>query len=311
MTNHHLQANPETVRWGMFDASFAPVIEVDSGDVVTVDCLSGEPDDLPDGFEIVPGHREVLAQCEQGPGPHLITGPIAVRGAVPGDVLEVRILDIRLRQNWGWNVIVPGLGTLPEDFPEKRRVHIPLDMQSGEALMPWGSKLKLHPFMGIMACAPPREWGRICSIIPRAHGGNMDNKELVPGNTLYLPVWTEGASFLTGDGHALQGDGEVCITAIETSLTGTFQLLVRKDMHLQLPRAETPTHHITMAFDPDLDEAVKVALRDMINLIRERSSLSKEDAYMLCSLTADLRVTQTVDIHKGIHVMLPKSALPS
>jgi len=163
--------------------------------------------------------------------------------------------------------------------------------------------------MGILASAPPPEWGRITSVIPRAHGGNMDNKELVAGTTLYLPVWSPGGLFLVGDGHAVQGDGEVCLTAIETAMTGTFQLILRKDLHLDLPEAETPTHHMTIGFDPDLDVAAKIALRRMIALIRERSTLTAEEAYMLCSLAADLRVTQTVDINKGIHVMLPKDAL--
>jgi acetamidase/formamidase len=295
----------------MFDAAFPPVLKVESGDTVTIDCLSGEPDDLPDGFAVLPGHREVLARCERGPGPHLITGPVAVRGAEPGDALEVRILDVRLRQNWGWNLILPGLGTLPEDFPDLRRVHIPLDLETREAIMPWGSRLELRPFMGVLASAPPSAWGRITSTIPRAHGGNIDNKEMIAGTTLFLPVWTEGGLFTAGDGHAVQGDGEVCLTAIETAMTGTFQLILHKSLTLELPRAETPTHLMTMAFDPDLDEAVRIALRAMIQLICARTRLSREDAYMLCSLAADLRVTQTVDIAKGIHVMLPKTALPA
>lgn len=311
MATYHLPATPETVRWGMFDASFPPVLEVESGDVVTVDCLSGEPEDLPESFTILPEHREVLARCERGPGPHLITGPIAVSGAEPGHVLEVRIRDIRLRQNWGWNLIAPNLGTLPEDFRELKRTFIPLDLVLEEAHMPWGSKLRLRPFMGIMASAPPPDWGRINSIIPRAHGGNMDNKELIAGTTLYLPVWNPGGQFLVGDGHAMQGDGEVCLTAIETSMSGSFELILRTDMRLDLPRAETPTHHLTMGFHSDLDVAVTIALRNMIALICERTELSREDAYMLCSLAADVRVTQTVDINKGIHVMLPKDALPN
>lgn len=309
MTDHHLPATPETIRWGMFDATFPPVLEIESGDVVTMDCLSGEPEDLPPQFSPLPEHREIHKRCERGPGPHFITGPVAVRGAEPGDVLEVRILDIRLRQNWGWNLIAPLRGTLPEDFPNLRRLFIPLDMERLEARMPWGARLKLRPFMGIMASAPPPEWGRITSIVPRAHGGNMDNKELVPGTTLYLPVWNRGGLFMVGDGHAVQGDGEVCLTAIETALSGKFQLILRKDMKLGLPRAETPTHHMTMGFHPDLDDAVAVALREMIALICERTSLSKEDAYTLCSLAADLRVTQTVDVNKGIHIMLPKEVI--
>ena len=155
--------------------------------------------------------------------------------------------------------------------------------------------------------APPPAWGRITSIVPRAHGGNLDNKELIPGATLFLPIFVEGGLFSCGDGHGAQGDGEVCVTAIETALEGTFELILRPDLSLAYPRAETPTHFITMGMDPDLDQCVVVALRDMIKLICERSNLSREDAYTLCSLAADLRVTQTVNGSKGVHVMLDKA----
>jgi acetamidase/formamidase len=311
MTLHELAATPETVRWGMFDARFPPVLEVASGDRVTVHTISGEPEDLPsgNGLEVLPEHGPIHASVERGPGPHFTTGPIWVEGAKPGDVLEVRILDIRLRQNWGWNLILPEHGTLPEDFHELRRLHIPIDREQGRAQLPWGLELPLRPFMGIHAVAPPPSWGRITSVIPRAHGGNMDNKELVAGATLYLPVFNEGALFVAGDGHGVQGDGEVCLTAIETALTGTFELIVRDDLDHRMPRAETPTHYMTMAFNEDLDDAVKEALRDMIRLIQEKAGLGREDAYTLCSLAADLRVTQTVDVNKGIHCMLPKSVL--
>jgi acetamidase/formamidase len=157
--------------------------------------------------------------------------------------------------------------------------------------------------------APPPNWGRITSIIPRAMGGNMDNKELVAGTKLYFPVFNDGALFSIGDGHGVQGDGEVCITAVETALTGRFRLSVRKDMELTVPRAESPTHYITMGFDEDLDDAVRQALRDMIRWIGELKGLSKTDAYTLCSLAADLRVTQMVNTAKGAHCMLPKSVL--
>ena len=146
---------------------------------------------------------------------------------------------------------------------------------------------------------------------PRRNGGNLDNKELVAGTTLYLPIFVEDALFSVGDGHGVQGDGEVCITAVETGLTGTFRLTVRDDMRLEWPMAETPTHLMTMAFDPDLDDAVVIALRDMIKLICGRTGLSREDAYTLCSLAADLRVTQVVNGSKGIHVMLEKTHLAS
>jgi acetamidase/formamidase len=232
-----------------------------------------------------------------------------VADAEPGDVLEVRIVDVQLRQDWGYNAIRPLAGALPEDFHETRILHIPLDAEAMVAHLPWGVDLPLRPFFGVMGTAPPPGWGAVTSIIPRAFGGNLDNKELVPGTTLYLPVFNEGALFSAGDGHAVQGDGEVCVTAIETSLAGTFELVLRKDLDLAFPRAETASHYITMGMDPDLDDAAKQALRDMIRLIQERSNLTAEDAYTLCSLAADLRVTQIVNQHNGVHVMLAKSAL--
>ena len=160
-----------------------------------------------------------------------------------------------------------------------------------------------------MAVAPPKAWGPVASPPPRKNGGNMDNKELVAGTTLYLPIHLDGAMFSCGDGHGVQGDGEVCVTAIETGLIGTFELIVRDDMALEWPFAETPTHVMTMAFDPDLDDCVVIALRDMIKLICARTGISREDAYTLCSLAADLRVTQVVNGAKGIHCMLEKKLL--
>ena len=184
-----------------------------------------------------------------------------------------------------------------------------VDKEKNEGELPWGTKLPLKPFFGVMGCAPPKNWGMITSIIPRAHGGNMDNKELVCGTSLFLPIFVEGANFSAGDGHGCQGDGEVCVTAIETALEGKFRLTIRDDLSLNLPQAETPSHFITMAFDEDLDDAAKEALRQMITLITQRTNLSKSQAYSLCSLAADLRVTQIVNGNKGIHVMLPKVVL--
>ena len=308
--NHELNAGPETVHWGIFDASLSPVLEVESGDTVTLHCISGTPEILPHGkFDILPEHLEVHERVQPEAVGHIMTGPVAIKGAMPGDVLEVRILDIKLRQDWGWNAIRPLLGALPDEFPDTRLLHIPLDRERMVAELPWGVDLPLNPFFGVLGVAPPPAWGRITSIIPRQHGGNMDIKDLMPGTTLYLPVFNPGAQFSAGDGHAAQGDGEVCVTAIETCLTGTFELHLRKDMTLNSPRAETPTHYITMAFDPDLDEAAKQALRFMLALIQEKANLSKEDAYTLCSIAADLHVSQIVNQHKGVHMMLPKSAL--
>ncbi|TYO66747.1 acetamidase/formamidase family protein [Bradyrhizobium hipponense] len=308
-----LRSTPGNVQWGLWDGRLKPVLRIASGDRVTIETLSGEPDDLPDsslGFDIVPGHADVLASTFRGPGPHLLTGPIHIEGAEPGDVLEVRVLNIELRCNWGWNLQVPMLGTLPEDFPELRRIHIPLDRARNVAKLPWGQELPLAPFFGNFGVAPPPAWGRLSSKEPRAFGGNMDNKELGAGSTVYFPVFVPGALFSAGDGHALQGDGEVCLTAIEAALTGTFEFHVRRDLRLASPRAETASDWITMGFDEDLDDAAKAALRDMIALIREHSGLGAQDAYTLCSIAADLRVTQMVDGNKGIHCVLAKSRMP-
>jgi acetamidase/formamidase len=311
--HHHLSAEPGHVHLGFWDGTLAPVLTIKSGDRVTIDTLSGQLLDLPDassGFTLLPEHRDVLAHGPQGPGPHLLTGPIAVDNARRGNVLEVRILDIKLRQDWGWNLQLPLLGTLPEDFPALRRIHVPIDREKGLVRMPWGQELAVAPFFGNFGVAPPREWGRLSSKEPRAFGGNMDNKELGVGCIVYFPILEDGALFSAGDGHALQGDGEVCLTAIETALEGTFELYLRTDSSLTLPRAETADAWITMGFDEDLDDAVKMALRDMIALIRERAGLSAQDAYTLCSIAADLRVTQTVDGNKGIHCVLAKGNLP-
>jgi acetamidase/formamidase len=314
MTRHHLPSTPGTVQWGLWDATVPPVLTIRPGDQVVVDTLSGEPEDLPDaasGLPILADHAEVLATALRGPGPHLLTGPIRIEGAEPGDVLEVRILDIAFRSSWGWNVQLPLLGTLPEDFPELRRLHIPLDLARRTALLPWGQALPLDPFFGNFGVAPPPGWGRLSSVQPRAFGGNMDNKELGVGASVFFPVFVPGANFCVGDGHGVQGDGEVCLSAIETPLTGTFEFHLHKDMTLTAPRAERPDCFITMGFDEDLDDAAKMALRDMITLIGERSGLSRQDAYTLCSLAADLRVTQTVDQNKGIHCVLKKAHMPA
>ena len=313
MTQRELKPSPKTTHWGYFDATLKPVMTVKSGDRVTIETVSGGPSQIPKpggSFNVPPELLEIHAAEKGLPfGPHIMTGPIAIDGAKPGDVLEVKIVDIALRTNWGYNLIRPLAGTLPDDFTKLRLLTIPIDLEKKIGKLPWGLDLPLSPFFGNMGVAPPEEWGRINSMVPRAHGGNLDNKELVPGSTLYLPVWVEGANFSVGDGHGVQGDGEVCVTAIETALRGTFEFVLHKGMGLTYPRAETPTHYITMHMDPDLDICAQNALRDMIKLIGEKKGLSREDAYTLCSLAADLRVTQTVNGSKGIHVMLAKRLL--
>jgi acetamidase/formamidase len=308
MKRHYLHASPETCHWGYFDGALKPVLTVASGDEVTIDTISGTPDVLPPGpqFEILPELKDVHARSERMVPGHILTGPVAVEGAEPGDVLEVEILDIKLRQNWGYNIIRPLMGTLPDDFQDFRLLNIPLDKERMVGQLPWGLDLPLAPFFGVMGTAPPLPWGRITSLVPRAMGGNLDNKELTPGAKLYLPVFIPGGNFSCGDGHGAQGDGEVCVAAIETALQGKFIFRLRKDLRFTYPRAETATHYMTMAMDPDLDQCAVKALRDMIVLLGEKRNLSREDAYTLCSLAADLRVTQTVNGSKGIHCMIDK-----
>lgn len=306
----HLHASPETCAWGYFDASLDAVLTIESGETVIIDTVSGGPSQLPEGnFHVPPELYDIHGRSERMLPGHILTGPVAVRGARPGHVLEVRILDVKLRQDWGYNLIRPLAGTLPYDFETARTVIIPLDVHAMTGRLSWGLDLPLHPFFGVMGVAPPPNWGRISSIPPRAHGGNIDNKELVAGTILYLPVFNEGALFSCGDGHGAQGDGEVCVTAIETALRGTFKLILRKDLELTYPRAETPSHYITMGMDPDLDQCVEMALRDMIRMLGEKADLSAEDAYMLCSLAGDLRITQTVNGCKGVHMMMPKQVV--
>jgi acetamidase/formamidase len=311
MPHAHLTSTPVTCHNGFFDATRPAQITIASGDTITIDTLTGTVPMI----AMAPGYtppelQAVREQAEAYPAAHILTGPVAVTGAMPGDVLEVRIREVTLRQDWGFNLIRPLGGTLPDSYPDERLLIIPIDRKAMTCTLPFGVTLPLKPFFGVMGVAPPPSWGRITSVIPRAHGGNIDNKELVAGSTLYLPVHVPGAMFSCGDGHGVQGDGEVCLTALETALTGTFELTVRKDMKLAMPRAETPTHLISMGFDPSLDRAMDIALKDMIAWLGERHGLSSEDAYSLCSLIADFHVTQTVNGAKGIHGMMPKSVLP-
>jgi acetamidase/formamidase len=310
MPHHVLKASVENCQWGFFDAKRAPVLSVRSGDTVTVDTVTGQPAFTPkpgDGFIIPPELQEIHAKAtERGPGPHILTGPIAIEGAKRGHVLEVRILQINLRQDWAYNAIVPLMGVLPDDFNEPRILIIRVEQERKVAKLPWGVDLPLAPFFGVMGVAPPSGWGRITTLMPRSMGGNLDNKNLVAGSTLYLPVFNEGALFSCGDGHGAQGHGEVCVTAIETALQGKFEFILREDLSFSYPRAETPTHYITMGMDPDLDRCTEMALRDMIVLLQEKMGLSKADAYSFCSVAADFHVTQAVNGCKGVHAMFPK-----
>jgi acetamidase/formamidase len=309
---HLLSSTPDTVHWGYFDGGLPPVLTVDSGDRVVIECVTGTPEWMPpelSGLRILPEITLIHDKVKRGTGAHILTGPIYVKGAKVGDVLEVRIVDIALRQDWGFNLFRPYMGTIPEDFPYARLIHVALDQASNMAILPSGLKVPMVPFFGQLAVAPPKAYGRQNSKEPREFGGNLDCKDLVAGSTIYLPVWNDGALFSTGDGHAAQGHGEVDGTAIETSLKGTFDFIVRKDLGWTMPRAETPTHLIAFGLDTDLDDAARQALKQMIDWIVALTGIDKDEAYALCSFAADLHVTQTVNHVKGVHAMIAKSIL--
>ena len=305
---YYLNPTPQTVHWGHFNASIPAVLQVESGDEVVIDTFSGGMSEVADPSLFRPEHRLIVDTVPQIMGPHILTGPVHVKGAEPGYTLEVRILNIELTTDWGWNIIRPLKGALPEDFPNLSRRVIPIDRQTNMARLPWGVDVPLRPFFGIIGVAPPPAYGLVSSVEPREYGGNIDNKEFIPGTSLFLPVFVPGANLSVGDGHAVQGDGEVCLTALETCLKGRFQVIVHKQS-LNFPRAITPTHYISMGMDVDLDDAAKQALRNMIKWLTEIKPWTAEEAYVFCSLACDLHVTQLVDGNKGIHAMVSRSVI--
>jgi len=309
---YSLKPTPKTVTVGYYDAKATPVLRVKSGDTVEIQTLiTSSPKRLEDAGlpadQVEQSLRDITTQVtEKGPGGHILTGPVYIEDAQPGDVLEVRIQKIRLAIPYGYNAFGPGRGYIPDDFPYTKMKLIPLDEKGMVAHFGPSIEIPLHPFFGSMGVAPPESAGRFSSNPPWIMGGNLDNKDLVAGTTVYLPVHAAGALFEVGDGHAAQGDGEVDITAIETSLIGTFQFIVRKDMHLKWPRAETPTHFMTMGFNDDLNACATLAVREMVDFLMTEKHLSRDDAYMLSSVAADLHITELVDGNKGVHMMIPK-----
>ena len=314
---HTLRATPKSVVWGYYDASATPVLRVKSGESVEIQTLITSSPKRLEGAGVTADQveqalRDIYDQVkDKGPGGHILTGPIFVEGAEPGDVLEVRIVAVRLAIPYAYNGFGPGRGFLPEDYPYPKMKIIPLDEKRMIARFAPGIEIPLHPFFGSMGVAPPETTGKFSSNPPWIHAGNLDNKDLVAGTTLYIPVHAAGALFEVGDGHAGQGNGEVDITAMETSLIGTFQFVVRKDMHLRWPRAETPTSFITMGLHEDLNEATKLAVREMIDFLMSEKHLSRDDAYMLASVAGDLSITELVDGNKGVHMSMPKGIFVS
>jgi acetamidase/formamidase len=309
---HTLMPSPSTVAFGYYDAAAAPVLRVQSGDEVVVGTLITSSPTRLEQVGVQPADVQASLRAiydsvkNRGPGGHILTGPIYVEGADSGDVLEVRIESIDLAIPYAYNGFGPRRGFLPEDYNYAKTKIIPLDKDKQVAHFAPNIDVPLHPFFGSIGVAPPAAMGRISSAPPGIHAGNLDNKELVAGTTLYLPVWAKGALFEVGDGHAGQGNGEVDITAMETSLTGRFKLIVRKDLHLTMPRAETPTHWIAMGIDSNLVAATKQAVRQAIDFLVTAKGLSRDDAYMLTSIACDVDITELVDGTLGVHVMIPK-----
>lgn len=315
---HRLEATPSTVAYGYYWSEAKPALRIASGDIIDVDTLlTNSPNGLqnagvaPD--KIQNSLRAIVAEVtgeRRGPGGHILTGPVYVEGAEPGDVLEVKILSIDLALDYGYNGcsgFVPGNC----DRSVKSKI-IPLNKKTMTAEFMPGIVIPLKPFFGSMGVAPAPELGRVSSNPPGKHAGNLDNKELVAGSTLYVPVFVPGALFEVGDGHAAQGDGEVDQTAIETSLRGRIKLTVRKGMKLTWPRAETTTDFISMATDPDLTKATTMAIQEMIDFLVANKGLTKHQAYQLVSIAGNVAITQLVDKpNLGVHVRLPKSIFKS
>ena len=290
------------------------MLRIASGDIIDVDTLLTN---TPQGLQragvaeekIQASLRAVVDQVtgeQRGPGGHILTGPVYVEGAQPGDVLEVNVLSIDLPLDYGYNGCS---GFLPDNCDKALPAKIiALDRKKMTAEFLPGIVIPLRPFFGSMGVAPAPDAGRVSSNPPGRHAGNLDNRELVAGSTLYIPVFVPGALFEVGDGHAAQGDGEVDQTAIETSLRGRLRLTVRKDMKLAWPRAETPTDYISMATDPDLTIATRGAIQEMIDFLVAEKHLTRHQAYQLVSIAGNVAVTQLVDKpNHGVHVRLPKS----
>jgi acetamidase/formamidase len=318
----NLRSTPDTVLWGYFAADVPPVLHIKSGQTVRIDTVShsgmntaddpvtyfaraGIPADqvLQDVIDI---HRRV--PHPKGASAHVLTGPIFVEGASPGDMLEVRILGLDHRVPYGVNNTNRGTGVLPELLNAPSAKVIKFDLARNVALFSSNVEIPLRPFMGIMAVAPPRDLGLVSSRPPSHWGGNMDFNKLNVGATLYLPVFANGALFFTGDSHAVQGDGEIDGTAIEASLTATLQFIVHRGdgRAMRWPRAEDADFFYTMGMDLDLNKAMQEASQETVAFLRDQKGMSTPDAYALASIGVDFRVAEAVDAVQMIYGMIPK-----
>jgi acetamidase/formamidase len=309
-TRHVLKPTPPNVVIGYYDASTPPVLKIKSGDTVEIQTFGvGSPRGLANAGlaqdRIEPALVELVKAKPDGRG-HYLTGPVFIEDAQPGDVLEVDIQKIDLAVDYAYNGMGNN-GTLASEFPKGGSRIIELDRKRMIAPFAPGVEVPLRPFFGSMGIAPAPAAGRVSSSPPGIHAGNLDNHELVAGTKLFIPVQAPGALFQVGDGHAAQGDGEVDQTGLETSLIGEFRFVLHKNMPMKWPRAETPTHYISMGMNADLNEAVKQCVDEAVDFLMAQRNLSRADAYMLASVAVELRITQLVDGNKGVHAMIPKS----
>jgi acetamidase/formamidase len=318
----HLRSTPETVSWGWIAADRAPVLRVKSGQTVRIDTVTHQglnTDRDPVAFfgaagiaagKVLPDASDIYRQVKrgEGAGPHILTGPVHVEGAQPGDMLEVRVLDVAIRVPYGVNSTGPGWGAAPDLLKEAAQKVIKLDLKRQVALFAKGVEVPLAPFMGIVAVAPPPALKRVSTKPPGPFGGNIDFRHLTARATLYLPVFNDGALFYTGDGHACQGDGEVDGTAIEISLTPTLQLVVHKGAGTSMnwPRAEDAANHYSMGMGSNLDEALRNAIRESVEFLKGRAGLSAAEAYALCSLAVDFRIGEAVNNVLMVYGVIPK-----
>lgn len=321
---YEIEATPENIQWGIFDPDRDPVLKIESGDTVKFGCVLTAPDEedheqflLDNGIveSDIFGPEVTIGNEVEREGPHPVTGPVYVEDAEPGDILEVYVKDIEVSAPYGVSSAYPG-GALPAtDFPEGDSQIVPFDDERETALftesvgvsLEQDIEFPLDPFMGIMAVSQNPSTGPLDTIAPSYFGGNMDNRRLGVGATVYFPVSADGALFWTGDGHAVQGDGEVSLTAIETSLSPTLEFTLHKDVPLDWPVAETDDYYIPMGFSEDLDDAMIHAIREAISILVYQEGLDPVDAYRLCSLNVDFNIAQVVDDMEIIDATIPKS----
>ncbi|HKO05123.1 MAG TPA: acetamidase/formamidase family protein [Candidatus Acidoferrales bacterium] len=323
--HYSLPATPDTVQWGWLDPNEKPRLTINSGDTVSIETWYHALDQIkPD---LTMDQIVALRKANDGGGPHSLTGPIYVNGAEPGDTLEIRFLKI-VPKEYGQNFNLPGkefptVGILASEFPEGFLRYYKLDLKKMQTEFKPGIMVDLKPFPGIIAVAPdpdePKEKagppikdakGRTSSLRPWKNGSNMDLNELQAGSTLYLPVFVKGALIWTGDSHCRQGNGEVNLEALECAFKEIeIQAIVHKGMKTEWPWAETKTHWIFTGFDEDLNAAARIAVENSVNWLaaQQMVPMSRYEAYALTSLVGDCRVTEVVDIRKGVHCMIPKS----